>query len=87
MASMDLLQDTQNCGLRMHRECLGPFPRHRLQRKLLVSMSGSLTRGGGENVPSIPGACTTRNVTYLARGPCPDFDSRLAKLPLNLRPG
>ena len=49
------------------------FPRHRLQRKPLVSypgmhhgtcvthvpwcMSGSLTRGGGENVPVIPGAC------------------------------
>ena len=25
--------------------------------------------GGGENVPSIPGACTTRNSTYLVRGP------------------
>ena len=33
-------------------------------------MSGSLTRGDGENVPGIPGACATRNVTYLARGPC-----------------
>ena len=33
-------------------------------------MSGSLTRGGGENVPGIPGACATRNFTYLARGPC-----------------
>ena len=49
------------------------FPRRRLQRKLLVSdpgmhhgtcvthvpwcMSGSLTRGGEENVPGIPGAC------------------------------
>ena len=59
------------------------FIRHRLQRKPIVSdpgmhhgtcvkhvswcMSGSLTRG--ENVPSIPGACTTRNFTYLARGP------------------
>ena len=59
------------------------FPRHRLQRKPLVSdlnmhhgtcvahvpwcISGSLTRGGGENVPSIPGACTTRYFTYLAR--------------------
>ena len=32
-------------------------------------MSGSLNRGGGENVPRIPGACTTRNITYLARGP------------------
>ena len=32
-------------------------------------MSGSLTRGGGENFPDIPGACTTRNFMYLARGP------------------
>ena len=31
-------------------------------------MSGSLTRGGGENVPGIPGACATRNFTYLLRG-------------------
>ena len=57
------------------------FPRHRLQRKLLVGdhgtcvthvswcMSGSLTRGGGENVPGIPGTCATRNFMYLARGP------------------
>ena len=37
-------------------------------------MPGSLTNGflrsGGENVPSIPGACATRNVTYLVWGPC-----------------
>ena len=49
------------------------FPRRRFQRKPLVSdpgmhhgtcvthvpwcMSGSRTRGGGENVPGIPGAC------------------------------
>ena len=49
------------------------FPRHRLQRKQVVSdpgmhhgtcvthvpwyMSGLLTRGGGENVPGFPGAC------------------------------
>ena len=61
------------------------FPRHRLQRKPQVSdpgmhhgtcvthvpwcMSGSPTRGGRENVPGIPGACATRNFTYLARGP------------------
>ena len=32
-------------------------------------MSGSLTRDGGENVP---GACTTRNFTYLSRGPSSD---------------
>ena len=70
----------------MRRECRESFPRHRLQRKPLVgdpgmhhgtcvthvpwSMSGSLTRGGGENVPCIPIACATRNFTYLVRGPC-----------------
>ena len=82
---MGLLPDTQNCGLRMPRECRERFPRHRLQRKPLVSdpgmhhgtcvthvpwcMSGSFTRAGGENVSGIPGACATRNFTCLARGP------------------
>ena len=82
---MGLLLDTQNCGLCMRRECRGRFPRHRLERKPLVSdpgmhlgtcvthvpwcMLGSLPRGGGENVPGIPDACATRNITYLARGP------------------
>ena len=33
-------------------------------------MSGSLTRGGGENVPLVPGVCATRTFTYLIRGPC-----------------
>ena len=51
---------------------------HRLKRKMLgsdpgtyvsVCMSGSLTHGGGENVPGISGACATHNFTYLARGP------------------
>ena len=80
---MGLLPDTQNCGLRMLWECRERFPRHRLQREPLVSdpdmhhgtcvrhvpwcMSGSLTRGGGKNVPGIPGA--TPNFAYLVRGP------------------
>ena len=58
------------------------FPRHRLQKKSLVSdpgmhhgtcvthvpccMSRSLTHDDGENVPGIPGACATRNFTYLS---------------------
>ena len=83
--SMGLLPDTQNHGLRMRRECRERFPCHRLEGKPLVSdpsmhhgtcvthvpwcMSGSLTRGGGENVPGIPGACTTRDFTYLVRAP------------------
>ena len=69
----------------MRLECRERFSRHRLQRKPLVSdpgmhrgtfvthvpwcMSGSLTRDGGKNVPVIPGACPTRNFSYLARGP------------------
>ena len=67
------------------RKCRERFPRHRFQWKSLVSdpgvhnstcvtyvpwcLFGSLTRDGGENVPGIPGACTTHSFTYLARGP------------------
>ena len=66
--------------------CRERFPRQWVQRKPLVSdpdiqhdkcvthvpwcTLGLLTRGGGENVPGNPGACTTRNFTYLAKGPC-----------------
>ena len=67
---MGVLPDTWNRWLRMRRECREHFPRHRLQRKPLVSdpgmhqgtcvthvpwfMSGSLTNGGGGN------ACVTK---------------------------
>ena len=73
------------CGLRMRRQCRERCPRHRFQRKPLDSdpamhhgtcathvpwcVSGSLTRGGRENVPGKPGACATRNFVYLVRGP------------------
>ena len=69
----------------MRRECRQRFPRHRLQRKRLVSdpcmhpgmcvthvswcTSGSLSRGSAGNAPGIPGACATPNVTYMVRGP------------------
>ena len=65
----------------MHWECWECYLRQRLKRKPLVNDPGmhhgkcrdscwaSLTRGGGENVPSIPGACAAHNFTYLARGP------------------
>ena len=82
---MGLLSDPVNCGLRMGREFRKSFPCHRRQRKPLISdpgmhhgtcvyarawcMSGSLTRGGGENVPGIPVALATHNFTYLALGP------------------
>ena len=61
--SMGFLPDTWKCGLRMRRECRERFPRHRLQRKPLISdpgmhhgtcvthvpwcMSGSPTYDGG----------------------------------------
>ena len=77
----------------MRWECRERFPRHRLQRKPLVSdpgmhhdtcvthvpwcMSGSLTRGGREDVPGISCACTTHNFTYLVRGPCWTCDGTL----------
>ena len=32
-------------------------------------MSGSINHGYGENVPGIPGACTTRNFTDLVKAP------------------
>ena len=60
----------QICWLLMRRECRERFPLHPLQRRPLVSkpgmhhgmcvthvrwcMSGSLTRGGGENFPAYP---------------------------------
>ena len=41
-------------------------------------MSGSLTGGGGENVPGIPDACVTRNFTHLARDSCCSGCSQVA---------
>ena len=68
----------------MRRECRERFPRLRLQRKPLDGDPGmhhgtcvthvpwcipeSLTRGGGKNVPGIPGACATDSFSYLIRG-------------------
>ena len=73
----------------MRRECRERFSHHRLQRKPLVNdpgmhhgtyethvpwcMSWSLTRGGAENVPGIPGAWATRNCTHLVRSPLMRF--------------
>ena len=78
--AMGLLPDTWNYGLRRER-----FSRHRglaittcitacawrtcrdaCRDRWLVA---SFEVGGGENVPGIPGACATRNFTYLVRGP------------------
>ena len=40
LASISLLPNTQNCGLRMRRECQERLPRQRLQKKPLVSDPG-----------------------------------------------
>ena len=60
--AIGVLPDTQNCGLRMPRECWKRFPRDRLQRKPLISDPGMhydtcVTHAGWGDVPGIPGAC------------------------------
>ena len=81
--AMGLLPYKTNCGLRMRQESRERFSPH--QRKPLDSdpvmhqgtctthvpwcMPVSPTRNGVENVPGNPGACATRNFTYLVRGP------------------
>ena len=91
--AMGLLPEIKNCGSRMRRECRERFPRHRLQRKPLVSdpdmhhgacmthvpwcMSGSLTRGGEENVPGIPGACATPLLRFWQEAHSSSYDQRI----------
>ena len=55
--------DTHNC-------C--PWASYQIRKIAHVPwcMSRYLTCGGGDNVLGIPGACATRNFTYLVRGPC-----------------
>ena len=45
---MGFFTDTQTCGLCMHQECQERFPRHRLQRKPLVSDPRMHHGGGGK---------------------------------------
>ena len=77
------------------------FPRHRSQRKPLVNdpdmhhgtcvthvpwcMSGWLTRGGGENVSGILGACAIRNLRYVTIGPWGSFSCRSCLVSQNVR--
>ena len=56
----------------------------RASRTCRDSCRDRLSRSGEENIPGIPGACATRNFTYLARGPCSSYcgsttDTRLDK--------
>ena len=71
-----LVPDTKNCGFGIRWECRNVFPAtdvsdSGMHYSTCVThvpwcMSGSQTRGGGEN--GIPGACATRYFTYLVRG-------------------
>ena len=38
-------------------------------------MSGLLPGSGGENIPGIPGACATHNITYVVRDSCRLFNA------------
>ena len=61
-----------NAGSVFHREPLvSDSGMHHVTCVMHVTwcMSGSLTRGDGENVPDIPGACATCDFTHLAIGP------------------
>ena len=82
--SMGLSPDTQDCGLRMRRECQERFPHHRFQRKPPVSdpgmhhvtcvthvpwcMSWLLTRSDGEMLPAF--RCM-RNPQFYVSGKIP----------------
>ena len=84
--SMGLLPDTQNCGCACAGNAGNVFPvtagkrsrhasRHvRHARAVMhvgiVNWRFPLRSAAGENVPGIPGACATCNLTYLVRGPC-----------------
>ena len=74
ITNMGFLVDTQNCELRMRRECQERFPRHRvLAIPTYITarwrtchdecrgryLAVSFEVGVGENVPGIPGAGTT----------------------------
>ena len=81
--------------MRMHRECRECFPFHFglaiptciTARASRIAVSFEVR--GGENVPGIPGACASRNFTYLVRvplaqeGPATSKSSSDPKVPSN----
>ena len=76
--SLDLLPDTQNCGLRMRRDVGNVFPAtdfkgNRCYRSRHASRHAKPR--WRENVPGISGACATRNFAYLVRGPYQSLSS------------
>ena len=88
---MGILPDTQNCGLRMRRECRERFRRHRgLAIPTCITarawhtcrdacrdrwLAVSVEVSGGENVAGIP---ATHNFAYLVRGLWSEFWQTIA---------
>ena len=82
---MGLLPDTQNCWCACAGNAGNVFPvtagarsrhasRHVRHARAVMhvgiaNLRFPLKSAAGENVPGIPGACATRNFTYLVRGP------------------
>ena len=78
------IKDTLVFGLHMRRECRESFPCHRgLVIPSCITTCAwrtchdacrdhwlTVSVGGGQNFPRIPGACTTRKLAYPVRGPC-----------------
>ena len=72
-ASMGLLPNTSNCGCACARNAGNVFPVRDARAVMHAGIANSrfpLNSAAGGNVPGIPGACATRDFTYLVRGPC-----------------
>ena len=85
LSSMGLLPNTSNCGCACARNAGNVFPatagkqsrhasRHMRDARAVMHAGIANSRfplnsAAGGNVPGIPGACATRDFTYLVRGP------------------
>ena len=93
---MGLLPNTSNCGCACVGNTGDVFPatagkqsRHAraVMHAGIANSRFPLNSAAGENVPGIPGACTTRNFTYLVRGPLRGDSTREWQMPSpNKRP-
>ena len=88
---MGLLPNTSNCGCACVGNAGNVFPatagkqsRHAsrhvrdgraVMHARIANSRFLLNSAAGENVPGIPGACATRNFTYLVRGPCCRYEA------------
>ena len=86
---MGLLPNSKNCGCACAGNAGNVFPAtagkqsrhasrhvrdaHAVMHAWIANSRFPLNSTAGENVPGIPGACTTRKFTYLVRGPSPSL--------------